>query len=402
MSTTGRLALLELIWPSANGDGRWIIDTLTPADWAELDIAAGQHRLRPLLHDRARRADSPWPVPAEIFARWHSTHGRAARRALGQRAELAHIAKLFAAAGISGVTLKGASFVWRGWIDPALRPMRDLDILVDEDRALEAYALLRRNGFAGPDVVALTDDKHLPGLTAPASRVHVELHTRLIETVGAAWRSREAQFREVALRRARAALPATDSGGIAPFASTDALLHLIMHGVLDHQFNNGPLLLIDLATLIEQGDIDWTAFWRQADATGCIRACQLALRLADRYHPLPGIDWCGHPPESLDDDVIASAAAMMIVDTDRRSELGWAGRLAKADKAERLSYLRMMVRRRWASSGQHGPITARGPFAHRVAEITKTVANYAFGLIRRSTRRHVQDSLTVAKWLRGV
>lgn len=370
----GYPALFELLWPRG--------PTPTPAiDWPTLDRMAAQHRLRPLLAKRMHA------LPEPIAVRWAEASQRSGLRALRQRADLARIDRLFAAAGIAAIALKGAAIVWRGWIEPELRPMRDLDLLVSAEQALAAHALLRAKGFAGPAVAEISADKHLPGLTSP-SKVHVEIHTHLIDPINAEWTARDAAWRASALARL------DRSAGFATLGAADTLLHVIAHAVLDHQFNNGPLLLLDVELLVRHGGIDWALFWEQAESVAVVRACQIALRLAEDRIPGLAVDWQGHEPTDLDASLLRDAAAMMLVDMDRQSELGAAGRIARLQGGDRWRPLRRMIAR-----ASNRPATAADP-SPRLARAVSLIGRYLSVALHGSERRHVQRSLSVAKWLR--
>lgn len=366
--------LFELLWPRGTAIGDEI-------DWPALDRMAGQHRLRPLLAKRMLA------LPEPLARRWAGSSQRAVHRALRQRAELVRTDRLLAAAGITAVALKGAAIVWRGWIAPELRPMRDLDLLVPADQALAAHALLRAKGFSGPAVTATTTDKHLPGLTSPEN-VHVEVHTHLLDPISAEWVARDAAWRESAMTRL------DRSAGFATLCSADTLLHVIVHAVLDHQFNNGPLLLLDVELLVRHGDVDWNWFWQQAERNAVVHACQIALRLAEDRIPGVVVDWQGHEPTNLDVRVLRDAAAMMLVDMNRLSELGVAGRIARLPGSDRWQPLRRMIARacnRPATSADAPP---------RLARLASLIGRYLSVALRGSERHHVQRSLSVAKWLR--
>lgn len=352
----------------------WGEAATAPADWAEIDRIAGQHRLRPLLHQRAGAGQ--WALPPEIAAGWSAAHRRSALRALRQRGELARLGKLLGAAGIAATVLKGGAFVWRGWADPGLRPLRDLDLLLEPGAAAGAHELLRGHGFV--QVEGAGEGKHLPGLIAPGSQVLVELHTRLFDTPTVADGEREAAFRAEAL----AGAPASDR--IGALSDSDTLLHVILHGVLDHQLNTGPLLLFDLSLLIRHGAIDWARFWRLAEAAGGVRAAQLALALAAVVEPELTIGWQGHEPADLAPDTLRAAAELMLVDTARRSELGVAGRIARLERGAWLGEALAALRRGVASP----------------AGLWRRLAGSGAVALRGADRRHVGSTLAVARWLR--
>lgn len=374
--------LIRLIWPAAD-------DTSDHAtiNWAAIDKMAGQHRLRPLMLVRARQ--DGWPVPQGLLKQWENSAQRSSMRALAQRAELMRIKRWFARAGIEAFVLKGGAICWRGWFDPRVRPMRDLDLLIDSDAAVAAYDLLRANGYAGPDSYATEGAKHLPGLVSPESGILVELHTRLIDAPTAQWAERDDYFRAAALQRAVAGN--AKNGDFPTLDDADTLLHIILHGVLDHQFNNGPLLLFDILALLREGRIHWSHFWQMSEQVGAVRAAQLALKLAETVVPEVRVEWGAHAPSGLDDKLVADAAAIMLIDMEKSTSLGWTGRIVRFTRKERGQLFLHRIRNR--SKGQGEDQQAGG-------SLTKIIRDTLSALTHRQSRDHIAKTVAVARWLR--
>lgn len=369
--------IFVLIWGTPEVAARCAAG-LGPDDWRLIDARAGDHRLRPLLHARA----AGWPVPAEIAARWRESHRRAQGRALAQRVALARIGKAFAAAGVRAAVLKGGAFVWGAGLDPALRPMRDLDLLIDAADAPRAVALLEGLGFTPDPATIGESDKHLPAMRA-ADGVAVEPHLRLFDRFDRAGAARDAAFVARAWRRAEASV----APGILALGPSDTLLHLILHAVLDHQFNNGPLLLFDLARLIDGGRIDWALFWEEAAALRATRACQLALGVAVAVAGV-AVEWRGHAPADLGPDEIARATRLMLVDGHARAALGWPGRLLRVPlRAWPTQARRMLARRRRRATVEavSAAVGWRGALAQALA---------------RYGRARIADALILGLWLK--
>jgi hypothetical protein len=95
--------------------------------------------------------------------------------------------RVLRAIGITPVFLKGAYLAFNAYPHAALRPLRDLDVLVPRSRSLEGYAALQEAGFArhslypGRPAAAVRGERHLPALLTPTGQVLIELHTRLYE-----------------------------------------------------------------------------------------------------------------------------------------------------------------------------------------------------------------------------
>ena len=390
MSDRLKHALLDLL------AGRPAPD-LTHSDWGAIDAMAAQHRLRPLLFARLETSD----LPPTLHGQWRASARRSAMRALKQRAALTRLDRLLAKAGIDAFVLKGSAFVWQGWIDPALRPMRDIDVLVEDRYALEAHALLREAGWTGEAALALQGGKHLPGLT-DTEGVLVELHTRLCDTDDPAAVRREARWREAAMGRGSGpALPGLQA--LSRLDDADLLLHLIVHGAIDHRFNNGPLLLLDLSLLLAHGAVDWSRFQQDSEAMQAERSVRLTLEMTRRW-PLGAsgglIEVGGHEAPPLPARLVEAAATLMLVDMRRQRSLGWAGQLAGAPRGQMIARLGAMfgrARKRNLASGREARETALDPIAPWT--MGALILECLKSLVNRQDRKHIRRSLDVASWL---
>ncbi len=354
---------------------------LDAAAWHALDRQAVQHRLRPLLHSRS--AQGAWAVPPDLAEAWQASHLRSAQRALGQKPALARIGKSFARAGVTAAVLKGGAFVWSGAIDPAVRPMRDLDVLVKPADAEVAAELLAALGYV-VDPQSRPSDKHLPAMTD--GKAVVELHLHIFDTHDDAETLREQAFIERAWRRAVAGpVP-----GMQMFCPTDTLLHVILHAVLDHQFNNGPLLLVDMPALAAAGAIDWALLWQEAESLGVTRACQLALMLGQTVCGL-AVDWQGRPPLNLGERELEQVMRLMLVDTTYRSATGWPAQLLRFAPHRWPAQVAAMVRRR-------SDAVAIDPSVDPAGEPGLGAAlSYAVGA---EGRARIADAVRLSLWLR--
>jgi hypothetical protein len=322
--------------------------------------------------------------PAALTDEWRKSCRRSAGRALRQQAELMRLDRLLAEAAIDAWVLKGGAIAWRGWFDPALRPMRDLDLLVPEDRAGAVQQLLLGRGYVGQDGANTENDKHLPGLTSPETGVVIEIHTHLIEPVGRDGADRDAALRQLAGTRAQA-LPGM---AIQALSDTDTLLHLILHGALDHQFNNGPLLVFDVLAMLEHGSIDWAAYWDVAERAGGTRASQLVFAFVRTLVPELPIAWHGHEPADFTADTMASVAALMLVEGHNRTLFSLPGRIARHGWRDWLGELAKGVRR-MAARG------SRPPAQHSPAAVDDRSVPAS-----RTALKSAGQSLQIARWLR--
>ncbi len=327
------------------------LDGLGAADWAALNALAAQHRLLPLLHFQHA---SDARIPPAVRADWHEAHRLAALQAMLTRHELRECASLLEAARITPIALKGAWLSAHAYPAPALRPMRDIDLLVPQDQVLAAYAALKAAGYRdyGPAEMSLEQavrlDKHLPPLIAPRGTV-VELHHRLWEPDGRLDHASPVQ------QAPGTAGVVRDADGIAYLTPEETLAHLIVHAVYSHRLDCGPLLLPDIDYLLRATPVDWPAFWLHASSAGWRSGARLVLELVASYRSGAGIDFTsdsGPPPPA---ELIAAAPDLLLQDLDTRRSAGLAAAAIKSGPARLFQRLR----------GRRG--------AHDQAEVTRAM-----------------------------
>lgn len=322
--------LLDLIAPARLVDHARVV-ALTAPEWDKILAMVRQHRLGPLLHWQLGRIHTDLAVPQAVRDALVQAYREATLRSLVLQRELLLIHRMLDEAGIAHVALKGAFLAFRAYPHPGLRPMRDLDILVPRERAIEAYRTLIDGGlrrisrYPGDPRAFVQVAHHLPPLLSNSGQVMVELHSRLYAPApGSVARADPSDTPSFWQRCFTAPLGNAD----VPFPSpTDLLLYLIVHSVFKHQFDNGPLLLSDLAFLLDTEAIDWPLFWTLAAQGQHTRGCLLTLKATECYWGLKPIVW----PEDDDDGTssmgqhIATTALLTLRDRQGKANtrLGW-------------------------------------------------------------------------------
>ncbi|HMO76578.1 MAG TPA: nucleotidyltransferase family protein [Sphingopyxis sp.] len=309
---------------------------LSEDEWDAIGAMAKQHRLAPLLHHRIGERGGAWPIPDMLKAHWALGWRAANVRALAVQQALTAVGTLADGAGLPHAALKGAWLAWQAYPHPALRPMRDIDLLLSEDDALRLHALMAEAGAVPgrfshtPIAYARAHHKHLPPLHWGPRRVAFELHWRLTNP-------REGEDRDAVAARTEALLARrvrarTGAAEIVCLDPTDTLLHLIVHGAYGRQpFDTGPMLLTDIAAAVRAAAIDWPRFWAEAAAGGWTGGARLILALTAKY--MGPVDSADPDPAPVPEALVATAEALMLQDMDARAERGFATHMAEAKGA---------------------------------------------------------------------
>lgn len=331
-----QLLLLDLLAP-ARAVTQSQVDALRATDWQALMLMLRQQRLAPLLHWQLARAHAHLNIPLEVKTDLAATYKKATLRSLMLQREILLLHQILHKANIPYVALKGSYLAFHAYPHPALRALRDVDILVPKDRALEAYqrlldgGLTRISHYRGNLEATMSLSNHLPPLRTASGQINIELHSRLFdyERDGIAQLdpSEMSEFWKRCIQ-----IPLANQA-ITFQSPTDLLQHLIEHAVYHHKFDNGPLLLSDLAYLINTQPIDWPLFWEMANNGRQTRGCMLALKLAQRYWAVEGISW---PPgyeniDALMDEPINAAALLMLREPSNRSDISLHNEIGRAE-----------------------------------------------------------------------
>lgn len=334
--------LALLCRPAQNAD---LIPGLSDADWTQILDWGREHRFLPYLQYALRQAGALSYVPADVQEKLSAAYRHSALRALTRQGDMIGTHRALDRAGIDHVFLKGAYLAQFAYPEPGLRPLRDIDVLVPKPQALEAYAALQAAGFArdphyqGHAEAFLEGVKHLPRLVSPMGGTALELHTQLTDSTR--YRDDEKDLRAQAVMAS--ALPRSLAAHTLHFqAPEDLLLHLCIHAVYEHQFNNGPLILSDLHWLIATQAIDWTKVWSDANEQGVTRGLALTLKLLEREWPA-GRDalQSGSPRlASVDPDIVDEAARMVFRNFEARADVALLDDLGtRTSSAARLLHL---------------------------------------------------------------
>lgn len=385
--TALRRVLLALVGTGPVPD----LSVLRERDWLALDRLAAQHRLQPLLHHQHRQTPG---IPAAIAAGWAAAYRAQALLGLSRQAELTRTVALLRQAGLAPLALKGAWLSAHAYPQPALRPMRDIDLLLDPSTVVAAYDLLLVAGYRQLEPAALSleqlllTDKHLPPLLSPGGTA-VELHHRLWEPAGRLDHASPAAI-DAAVRQAAV----IEADGIAYPAPLDMLAHLIVHAVYSHRLDCGPLLLADVDYLLRARAIDWSHFWDRAAAEGWRSGARLVLALVERWRGTGAVTRTAAAGADVPSTVLEEAADLLLQDLDSRHSAGFLATV------RRQGWRGLADRLRGRTPSAAGPIqrelAGQGGFA---AWARSRMRRTASDLFRTDPRRQGQALARLSQWL---
>lgn len=338
--------------------------------WEKVCARARDHRCLPYLYRVFDQAGVAAPVPfgSGLRQRW-------VLRALSIQRECRHLHDILSEAGIAHVFLKGVPLAVSAYPEPWLRPLRDIDLLVAPEDLARAQALLVDRGgpierYAHKDETPGDPDaKHLAPVWSPGRVIAVELHGHAADAGSGLGLAALARL-DAALWESAVDIPVGES--TLPVPGPEALfVHLVMHGVYDHELNNGPLFVTDLIHLLERMPPDPLGVVALAGELGIERGLALALALVPEQTP-GRAEMCDAVRAALSEgDALAlsedAAAALLLQDSAARTDLRLAADMADRTWGQRL---RLMVRKtfpshetminRWRMEGHTAPPPARG------------------------------------------
>lgn len=148
-------------------------------DWQGLLESAEHEGMAPLLRKHLLEAEIDIPVSVKrSLAVLYKRHQHNAEVRLQV---IENVLQIFNDNKIQSILIKGSALCTSLYADPALRPMRDIDILVSEDNVGLAQRLLIDTGFTESTSYNPPTHYHLPSILKTVDGVHIciELHRGL-------------------------------------------------------------------------------------------------------------------------------------------------------------------------------------------------------------------------------
>lgn len=327
--------------------GKTLLDRVSLEAWTAVVDLAIAHGLHAELSHLARQDGFPWS-DSPATSRLHREAALSAGRTMLHDQAQREISRAFTVAHIPHIWLKGAALAHLVYPDPVLRPMVDLDVLVQPAHLEQAITCVSAIGyqpkndfglFAAGDPLIADYVYNVTVVGGTASQVNVEIHVALLmpkrgPTSGTDYLP---WFWE---QTAELHLPGLT---VTTLTAEAHLLYVCAHAVLHHRQDDGVLLRYwDVHRLVLRGALNWSVIVEQAAAFRWTFACERALRLVVDYFSTP-------VPDAVFDDLRAYRSPDEDVDQVlRQSGAGWrfewlAGMLTDLPPREKLRLLRTVL-----------------------------------------------------------
>lgn len=350
-----------------------------PLDWSKLSWLAEWERATGVVWRRLH-AVSPREIPPDVALGWERLTMVADFHALYLQERFLTTVRALTDEGIEVILLKGAALAHSAYASFTDRPMGDVDLLIDPDRAEDAWRIATSLGWNWDRTmypeVSYRDHHHLPPLTDP-QRVgaKLELHTALASF------GHPFALGFDAVRRASRPLRVGDRD-VMILDDDHQVIHLSVHLAWSHILSFGAWRSFrDIGAVLNGGRVDWTRVEHAARAHGATSCCYWTLRLASQ---LSGIDV---PAQALAELRAPTPWGLHgVVERHLASQLFATERVCPSQKVRRWLWsaairpgrLRLGEGRPWdidqvTSPGKGKPI----PFASKIASHVENFAQWA-------------------------
>ena len=115
-------------------------------NWREILRISDENRVKPLIYDSVRSLGLD--VPEEYLFPMERSYAATFAKNCEILSALDEMGRILSPYGIEAVPIKGASLIQRVYKDPGLRPLSDVDVWIDGDKARAAKRILLNVGFA--------------------------------------------------------------------------------------------------------------------------------------------------------------------------------------------------------------------------------------------------------------
>lgn len=247
-------------------------------DWEYLFQIARRHAIVPLVY-RQLDQHAADRIPRDHHARLKKQYLENSARNTLLTAELCRLIDLLAASGIEAIPYKGPLLALFAYGNVALRRFVDLDVIVKKSDVLKARKILLDQGYTPTKSLSLTQQElllrtqHNMQFSRENRQLIVELHWEVAPHLFASSVSADELWNRVEI---------VDLNGtkVKALSAEDLLFSLCVHG--SRHLWERLSWICDVAELISQHRLDWSALLKRADEAKTDRMFLLGPFLAER------------------------------------------------------------------------------------------------------------------------
>ncbi|MAK16577.1 MAG: hypothetical protein CMQ70_01240 [Gammaproteobacteria bacterium] len=154
---------------------------------------------------------------------------------------------------VNHIFLKGINMHEHFYQDNLIRPLSDVDILIDKQNLCELIEICKKYNFDTTlwDSIDINDLEIYknPTLKHKNELAHVDIHTELKSSIFVDSQSYK-EFGQNLLKNAE-----INNSNLC--SREDTFLHCLFHGTIQSNYNVGPIFILDIISMLKSDDINW-------------------------------------------------------------------------------------------------------------------------------------------------
>jgi Uncharacterised nucleotidyltransferase len=257
---------------------RW---DFSASDWQQLAESADQLGVAPLLYFELRKAGRERDVLTSALQDLQRSFHQNAARNLRLYHELAAVLSRLDGLHVPVIVLKGAFLASEVYVNPALRVMSDLDILVPPHDVPAALEALKGLGYGLLIPPWINVGWHVE-VASPDCLAHVEIHWQL---------NAPSKYHDLPVEDVwRSARPARIAGAdVSALPPEELVIHLCYHTAVLHLYRQGLRSLADIDRTVRRykSSLNWQEVTALSLARGLHKVVALTLHLCRQHLDTP-------------------------------------------------------------------------------------------------------------------
>lgn len=260
-----------------------VLPTLTPLQWEALMELARKQHVQEYLYYNLKHNHLLDRIPDEWEKKLTESFKRRTFQNLGKIGEFHRISNALHEQHIPVIALKGLHLVESVYPHIATRYFRDLDILIPNDRAKEAYMCVESLGYFSEKKLTDLDfsflyHHHINQLFHRNNKTVLEIHGYISD-----------DFKDEASLLWENTIPSKDQRQYhLTFDIEDLLINLCIHISYNDLFKIDLRHYLDIYLLVQkhEGEIDWNKVMKRSQDRQCLTGVAIVLSIVEQLFPI--------------------------------------------------------------------------------------------------------------------